>query len=147
MIPVLREQLVKVLEQDWGTYVKRYRLLPENDRRRFLSAQGYPRFADLLAHIIAWWEKGMRKGKIMLEDPGFRPLEFDVDEFNARAVMRFFRMDEPGVMRVFESARQDLTGWIAQLPEKGFQDKRMTEWLHMDVLGPLEEHQIPLSGS
>ena len=147
MIPVVREQLVKTLEQDWGTYVKRYRLLPENDRRRFLNAQGYTRFANLLAHFIAWWEEGMRKGKIMLEDPGFRPPEYDVDEFNARAVARFSSMDEPGVVRAFEAARKDLTGWIAQLPEKAFRDKRITEWLHMDVLGHLEEHQIPLSGS
>ena len=60
MIPGVREQLLKALEQNWGTYVKRCRLLPENDRRRFLNAQGYSRFADLLAHFVTWWEEGMR---------------------------------------------------------------------------------------
>jgi hypothetical protein len=89
----------------------------------------------------------MREGKIMLEASGFRSPEYDVDEFNTRAVARFSSMDEPGVVRDFKAARQDLAGWIAQLPEKAFQDKRITEWLHMDVPRYREGHQIPLSGS
>jgi len=46
----------------------------------------------------------MHKEKIMLEDPGFRPPENDVDEFNARAVAQFSGMDEPGVVWAFEAA-------------------------------------------
>jgi hypothetical protein len=147
MVPVVRKQYLDVLKQDWGTYVKRYRLLSDNGRRRFLSAQGYSRFADLLAHFIAWWQEGMRKGNLMLEDPIFRPPEIDIDEFNARAVERFSGMNEPEVERTFEATRQEFAGWVRKLPEKAFEDKRITDWLHMDILGHLEEHQIPLSGS
>jgi len=89
----------------------------------------------------------MHKEKIMLEDPCYRPPENYGDEFKARAVAQLSGIDEPGVVWAFEAASQDLTGWIVKLPEKAFQDKRVIEWLHMDVLGHLEEHQIPLSGS
>lgn len=147
MTTVSREQLVKALEQDWGTYVKRYRLLSDSDRQHFLAAQGFPRFADLLAHVIAWWEEGMRIRKLMLEDPGFRTPEYNVDEFNARAVKRFSKLGEPEVVCAYEAARQDLTAWVAALPGKAFQDSRITDWLHMDILGHWTDHQILLSGS
>jgi hypothetical protein len=147
MTTVTREQLVKSLEQDWGTYVKRYRLLADDDRQRFLTAQGFPRFADLLAHVIAWWEEGVRVRKLMLGDPGLRITEYNVDEFNARAVERFSKSDESEVVRAYEAARRDLTAWVVALPEKAFQDGRITDWLHMDILGHWTDHQIPLSGS
>lgn len=147
MTNVTRQQLIKALDQDWGTYANRFRLLPDEDRRRFLNAQGFSRFADLLAHVMAWWEEGIRIRKIMLKDSGFRTPEYDIDGFNARAIKRFAAMDETGVERAFEAARQDLVGQVATLPEKAFQDNRITEWLHMDILGHFREHQIPLSGS
>jgi hypothetical protein len=51
---ITRSEYLNALDRDWGTLVERYGKLTAEEKARFVQAQGYARFADLLAHFIAW---------------------------------------------------------------------------------------------
>ena len=73
MTDLTRIQLIDTLNGGWATYVARYRALSPGDRQQWLAAQGYLRFSDLLAHIVAWWLDG--------QDREFTSVTFLLDRF------------------------------------------------------------------
>jgi hypothetical protein len=77
----MKDHLLRALERDWGGYVFRVKRLSPEERAAFLSAQGYVRLADLLAHVIAWWKEGYRALESMLRDPNYQTPDYDVDVF------------------------------------------------------------------
>jgi hypothetical protein len=141
MTVVTREILVQSLEKDWGTYVEKYRGLSEEERIRFVKAQGFARFADIPAHVIAWWEEGKEVLERMLDDPAYPAAEYNVNEFNARAVARFAKVDEDQVIKTFDSLRLDMLRLVAGLPESAFRDQRITNRLQIEILGHYSEHK------
>jgi hypothetical protein len=142
MPEVTRNGLLQSLAQDWGTYVERYHRLSEDGRRRFLREQGYARFADLLAHFIAWWEEGVEALERMPADPAYRSPDYDVDEFNARAVARFAAAEEREVADAFEALRRDMVRVVSGLPESAFRESHIADRLHIEILGHMEEHKM-----
>ncbi len=143
MLAGARKQIVEALENGWGTYVERFRRLAPKAQAAFLAQQGYARFADILAHVIAWWEAGQHDVERMLADPSFDSPDYAVDAFNAAAVERFSHLDEPAVAESFEATRQALLGLVARLPDDAFCDKRIAGRLNIEVTGHLREHDIP----
>jgi hypothetical protein len=142
MATVTRKELLDALSRDWGTYVERYRNLTEEGKRQFVKKQGYARFADVLAHFVAWWEEGIKALERMPLDPAYQSPDFGVDEFNARAVKRFSGSGEEEIIKVFENLRQALVRLVAGLPESAFHEKRITDRLHIEVIGHMEEHKF-----
>ncbi len=143
MTELIREQLIDTLQNGWGTYVERFRRLAPQAQADFLRQQGYARLADLLGHVIAWWQDGMPSVEKMLADPGFRSPDYDVDAFNTRAVARVRDLDEPAVVRSFDSTRQEFVALVNRLPTEAFQSKSIADRLHIEVIGHLGEHQLP----
>jgi hypothetical protein len=142
MKPLTRDTAVHALQSGWGSYVERFRRLPEDAQQAFLRQQGYASLGDLLAHVIAWWQDAMPKIIVYLEDPQARPAEYDVDAFNAQAVRRFRGMSEVEMVGQFEATRQELIGLVESIPEWAFDDERVTRRLYAETLGHLEEHRV-----
>jgi len=143
MTELTREQIMSALRDGWGSYVERFERLPPEAQAAFLARQGYARLADLLAHIVAWWEEGQPAILALLDNPNFSSPDYDVDAFNAHAVERFRGLDEPAVIRAFEAARQTWLDLVARLPDDALRNKRIADRLHIEVIGHLGEHVIP----
>ena len=143
MPEVTQKELIDSLEREWGTYVQRYRALSEDEQANFVKEQGYARFADILAHFIAWWEEGIKALERMPGDPDYQSPEYGVDEFNARALERFSAAGEDAVIQVFEDLRLSMLRLVKGLPESAFQERRICDRLHIEILGHMEEHKFP----
>ncbi len=142
MTELTRDQIVSALQDGWGTYVERFERLEPGAQAAFLARQGYARLADLLGHVVAWWEEGQPAVSTLLADPTFSSPDYDVDAFNARAVERFRGQDEPAVIRTFEAARQAWLALVARLPEEALRNERIAGRLHIEIIGHLAEHAI-----
>ena len=89
MADLTRTQLIATLNDGWGTYVTRYRALSPGEQQQWLAAQGYPRFGDLLAHVVAWWVDGQQVIAHVAANPAYPLRDYDVDTFNAAAVAQY----------------------------------------------------------
>lgn len=143
MTPLSRQEVLDVLQQEWGTYVQRYRSMSPTDQVDFVSKQGYRRFADLLAHITDWWQIGRITVENYIDDPAFVPTHFDVDAFNFAAVTRVRRKSEQEVIDSFERTRAFLVEFVSALPEAAFENEKVVRQLYMDIIGHLGEHSMP----
>jgi hypothetical protein len=142
MAELTREQVLDALENGWGTYVERYYALSPAAQSAFLAKQGYARLADLLTHVIAWWEEGAPAVERLLHDPAYRSPDHDVDAFNDQAVASFRDLDETAVQQRFEQARLALRDLVAGLPDSAFRDRQIADRLHIEVIGHMGEHGI-----
>jgi hypothetical protein len=137
-----REQLLDSLYTDWGTFVERYQRLSLKDQAAYLQQQGYARLADLLAHVIAWWQGGLRDIPIMLSDPAYVSPDQDVDQFNAQAVKRFEGVAEADVIARFEDLRRQWLELLDRLPAAAFDDPRLSWRLQIEIIGHYAEHNL-----
>jgi hypothetical protein len=142
MEKVTREQTIDALQNGWATYVDRFNALAPEAQTEFLQKQGYARFADLLAHVTAWWQEGEMVINGILKDPEYRWASYEVDAFNAQAIRRFSDLDEQDVINSFELARLSFTALVYDLPEEAFKNKKITGWLYADVVEHLQDHDI-----
>ena len=104
----------------------------------------YFRFADLLAHILAWWRVCLQGVEQYSADPTAMPIEYDVDAFNARAVAEVSRLDEEQVFESFEKMRRFMIEFVNGLPDTAFENEKVVGQLEMDFVGHLIEHKIEL---
>ncbi len=139
---ITREQILESLHTDWGTYIDHFRQLSPETQAAYLHQQGYARFADLLAHVIAWWREGLQAIPAMLAEPDYTAPEHDVDQFNARAVEKFRDLQEPAVAAIFEDLRQQWLELIGGLPGEAFQNRPIADRLHIELIGHFEEHRL-----
>jgi hypothetical protein len=109
----------------------------------FLVEQGYARFADLLSHIVAWWEVGYRSVERYLTEPSFQPKEYDVNAFNAEAVAQAAERSEDEIVAAFEKMRLFLIDFVQRLPDTAFENEKVVNQLDMEFTGHLNEHRIP----
>lgn len=137
-----RTELLNHLQNDWGRYVATYRALPTDAQRNWLAAQGYDRFADLLAHVIAWWEDGYAVVTAAAAGHPLAPKEYDVDAFNAAAVARFSAADEEAVSAAFEARRRQWEELIAQLPDQVLAEPAVAHRLALEVATHWQEHTL-----
>ena len=130
------------LQREWGDYPGRFQSLIEEKQKAFLQKQGFRRFRDLAAHIIAWWEDGLEAIDSISNDLAYRLPEKDTDTFNAEAVRIFGKLEEAEVWKKFESTRQSLIELVINLPEAIFSHKEVQEWLKADVIEHYYEHAL-----
>ena len=143
-MPILTQQeVLNTLQDDWATYVERFRGLTPEAQSKFLAEQGYARLADLLSHIIAWWEVGHTAVEEYLTNPQFQPPQYDVDAFNAEAVARASALDDDHVIESFEKMRVFLVEYVKALPAVVFENQQVVNQFNMDVVGHLSEHRLP----
>ncbi len=137
-----RQKILTLLQQDWAEYVHKFHRMPLEAQTTFLAEQGYERFADLLSHIVAWWEVGYRTVDSYLTEPSFQPRNYDVNVFNAEAVARTAECSEDEVILAFERMRLFLIDFINQLPDTAFENEKVVSQLDMELAGHLHEHRI-----
>ncbi len=136
------EAVVKCLKKQWGTYVERYNKLSAAEQQQYLARQGYARLADLVAHVAAWWQRGMLLIMVYQRDPGFQPPDVDVDSFNAEAVASVKFLSEAEVISHFDAVRRQMLELVKGLTEVDLQSDAVKRQFGMDVLGHYQEHLI-----
>ena len=138
-----RQEVLNVLQGDWASYVAHFQRLTPEAQASFLAKQGYARFADLLSHIVAWWEAGYQAIEKFLVDPQFQAKDIDVDTFNAAAVAKTSGLDEDTVIKSFETMRSRWCEFVKALPETAFENEKVVKQFNMELVGHLCEHKIP----
>jgi hypothetical protein len=139
---ITRQSLLDLLAGDWADYVPRFQALPPAAQAAFLQQQGYKRLADLLSHIVAWWEVGMQAIPRYQSDPAAQLAEIDVDRFNARAVEQVRAVPEAEEIKVFEAARRKFADLVMQMNDDDFKDECILNQVKWELINHLEDHRI-----
>jgi len=136
------KDVMRVLEQGWGEYIKQFNELSPEAQTAFLEKEGFATFHDLLGHVIGWWEEGLWVITGILENPGFTWNERDVDAFNRELVEKFRSWGEDDLLLHYENVREALLNLVADLSEDALSNKDIREWLEADVIEHLDDHRI-----
>lgn len=142
---ITKGRTLEYIQQEWGTYVERFQRLPKAEQERRVREQGYERFRDMLAHILAWWEEGMDIILAIAEERPFERRKYDFDVFNAEAVARYRDWDEAEFMAHFERTRQKMGADLRSMNEAVFENRRVRSWLHGIIHHHAREHLVALS--
>ena len=131
-----------VLEEGWGEYIKQFNGLSAEERAAFLEEEGFANFHDLLAHVIGWWEEGLWIITGIMDDPSFTWEERDTDNFNQQLIEKFRSWSEQDLLLHYENVREALLNLVADLPENALSNEDIRDWLYADVIEHLEDHKI-----
>lgn len=142
---ITKQRTLDYLEQEWGTYVERFKRLPRDVQEKRVEQMGYETFRDMLAHILAWWEEGMVIIRAIAEEREFERKKYDFDVFNAEAVARYKPWDETKFMTHFEGTRQQMVKDLSSMNETVFENRRVKSWLNGIIYSHAREHLVALS--
>lgn len=142
---ITKGRTLEFIEEEWGTYVERFRRLPAAEQEKRVREQGYERFRDMLAHILAWWQEGMEIIRAIAEERPFERKKYDFDAFNAEAVARYGDWDETALLDQFEKMRQTMAADLGSMSEAVFENRRVRSWLNGIVYHHAREHLVALS--
>ena len=128
------QDVMRTLEEGWGQYVKAFRTLSPDQQAAFLEKQGFDSLHDLLAHIVGWWEEGLRVITGVIDDPGFTYQEHDADEYNRELIEKFRKWGEDDLLLHFENVREATLELVAELPDDVLMNQEIRNCLYADVL-------------
>ncbi|GAB4571619.1 MAG: hypothetical protein Fur0017_21080 [Anaerolineales bacterium] len=140
-----KQRTLDFLEIEWGTYIERFNRLPELDGSQRVRRQGYERFRDMLAHILAWWEDVMPAILAIAENREFEKKKYDYDAFNAEAVAKYKDWDKTEFLAHFEKTRQKAAADLRSVPEAAFEDRRIQGRINGIFIHHAREHLVALS--
>jgi hypothetical protein len=143
LLTLSRFLAMDVLDNEWAGYVPAFKSMEQEGQKQFLSKQGFESFHALLAHILGWWEDGLRAVKSLLEQPGFTWTEPDTDSFNRELVRKYSTWTDDELFAHYEAVRLALIDLVTGLPEDAFQNKDIESWLAADVVEHYDEHALP----
>ena len=135
--------VLDMLENEWAIYMEGFLRLEPEKQREFLSKQGFDSFHELLAHIVGWWEEGLRIIYGILGSPSFSWQDHDVNSFNTELIHKFSSWRDDDLFQHYESLRLALIELVEQLPEDAFLNADIEGWLADDVVRHYDEHPIP----
>jgi hypothetical protein len=135
--------VMQVLQEGWGEYIRQFNALSPEAQTVFLERQGFERFHDLLAHVICWWEEGLRIITGILDDPSFTWEDRDVDSYNQELIEKFRSWSEVDLLLHYENVREAMLNLAADLSEDALSNEDIHYWLKEDVITHLEDHKIP----
>src|SRR6185295_19753498 len=101
-----KQRTLDFLDIEWATYIERFNRWPAEYGAQRVKDQGYPRFRDMLAHILAWWEEAMPIILALAENREYERKKYDFDIFNAAAVAKYKDWDEQELLAHYEKTRQ-----------------------------------------
>lgn len=142
-MPITKERTLAYIEQEWGTYVERFQRLPREKQERRVREQGYERFRDLLAHILAWWEEGARVISGILDSPAFTWQPPDTDAFNRELIQKYAAWSDADLFRHYEAVRLGMLELVADLPDDALLNDDIEGWLRDDVAAHYDDHPLP----
>jgi hypothetical protein len=131
--------VIDMLQREWGSYPGRFQKLSAKEQAEFLEKQGFKRFRDLAAHIIAWWEHGIQ---VIEGSSTGDPDDDQVDAFNAAAVERFGKLEEAQVFSTFDSTRLTLANLVDMLPDEVLARPNVRSGLRAEVIEHYYEHAV-----
>ncbi len=134
--------VLDMLQREWAAYPERFRALSEEQQKMFLEKQGFPRFRDLLAHIVAWWEEGLQLIDSVAKDPSYKMMDIDIDAYNARVLEMFNPLEESDVWKRYEATRSALIELLINLPAEVYEHKQVQDWLKSDVIEHYFDHAV-----
>jgi hypothetical protein len=134
--------VMRVLQEGWGKYVEQFNALSPKEQVAFLENQGFERFHDLLAHVIGWWEEGLRIMTGILDDPSFTWEDRDVDAYNKELIEKFRSWNEEDLLLHYENVREALLNLAADLSEDALSNEDIHYWLKEDIITHLEDHRV-----
>jgi hypothetical protein len=137
-----RAQFLDCLNHNWQPYIERFNRLSAEEKAAFLHKQGYRTLADLLAHIISWWQDAVPLIQRMRKDSTLPLPEYDVDEFNARAVAQFSNMSEAEVIEVYTTQCKTMIELVRELPESELLQKNINTRLYYEIIMHWTEHPL-----
>jgi hypothetical protein len=140
-----KQRTLDFLEQEWGTYIERFKRLPVDEGVKRVQEQGYERFRDLLAHIVAWWEEGMGIILAIAEGREYARKKYDFDVFNAEAVAKFKDWDETGFLAYFEATRKKTLADLKTMNTAAWENPRVQAWVNGIFIHHAREHLVVLS--
>ena len=129
-----------ILQREWAEAPGRFGALSPEKQAAFLKKQGFARFRDLAAHVIAWWEQGIQSIEASAQG-GVAEVD-DIDGFNAEAVDRFGKLEAGEVFVRYEETRLTLVRLIDSLPEQVYSKPNVQGWLRADVLAHYYDHAL-----
>ncbi len=132
-----------VLQNEWAEYVEKFNKLGADKQNEFLAKQGFESFHDMLAHILGWWEEGIRIITGILEVPDFKWTKHDVDRFNVILKRKFEPWSDEDLLEYFEIIRLTLIEMVTGLPDESFLNAEIEDWLAADVVEHYDEHAVP----
>lgn len=132
--------LMDMLDREWKGYIAAFDALDPEHQKIFLEQQGFLRFRDLVAHVIAWWESGIRLIGAGGDDEPCKSEE--VDAFNAAAIGRFDKLDEGEVLVGYERTRLVLLNLVGTAPDEVLSKPNVQAWLRSDVIEHYYEHRL-----
>lgn len=144
-MPITKQRTLDYMQEEWGTYVERFKRLPKEVQEKRVKKQGYESFRDMLAHILAWWEEGMEIIHAVVQEREFERKKYDFDVFNAEAVARYKPWDEAEFMTHFERTRRQMEADLKSMNDAAFEHRRVKAWLRGIVFSHAREHLVTVS--
>jgi len=127
---------------EWGELPAKFQRLSPDQQKHYLTCQGYQTFTALLAHITAWWERGMLLIEDYRADADFIAPAVDVDQFNALAVAEAHGKSGDEILKAFTEGRQRFHDLVLQLDTEKQSDPRIIRQIEMELIAHYQEHKI-----
>jgi len=143
LVALSRFMVMDMLENNWATYIADFNRLEDEKKKEFLTKQGLGSFHDLLAHVIGWWEEGVRIISGIMDSPSFTWKSRDTDAFNVELTKKYSAWSDEDLFKHYETVRRAMLDLVAELPESAFLNKDIEGWLKDDVVAHYDEHPIP----
>ncbi len=140
-----KQRTLDFIEIEWATYIERFNRLPVDVGVKRVNGQGYPRFRDMLAHILSWWEEAMPIILAIAEEREYERKKYDFDVFNAEAVARYKDWDEAEFLTHFEKMRQKAGADLRSMNEAAWENRRVKSWINGIFIHHAREHLVALS--
>ncbi|MBI5822698.1 MAG: ClbS/DfsB family four-helix bundle protein [Chloroflexi bacterium] len=140
-----KQRTLDFIEIEWGTYIERFNRLPVDEGMKRVKAQGYERFRDMLAHVLAWWEEAMPIILAIAEERDLERRKYDFDVFNAEAIEKYKSWDEAEFLTHFEKMRQKTEADLRSMNEAAWENRRVRSWVYGVFIHHAREHLVALS--
>jgi hypothetical protein len=128
------------LEQEWGAFLAKFDTLENKDE--YLKKQGFERLGDVLAHVIGWWDEGVKVVQGVAANPAFVYDEPDTDTFNVEIVAKYKGSSDADLRDLFEKKRMEMIALVRDLPQSMFDNPLVERWLAADVVEHFDEHDL-----
>ncbi len=140
-----KQRTLGFLEVEWGTYIERFNRLPVDEGVKRVNNQGYERFRDMLAHVLAWWEEGMEIILAIAENREYARKKYDFAAFNAEAIAKYKDWNETEFLNHFETTRQKSLAELKSINDAAWENRRVQTWVKGIFINHAREHLVALS--
>lgn len=137
-----RGEFLDRLDNSWQNLIERFDARSPDEQAAYLEQQGYARLADLLAHVVAWWQDGVKEISLMLADPEHPLRRYEVDVFNAQAVERVSGVSPEAMEQTFKTQQRAMVDLVNSLSEDELNQHNINMRLYYEIIQHWAEHEL-----